>query len=287
MKSPAFQFYPADFLADENVVLMTNRELGCYIKLMCYCWREGSIPSDVSKIARLCGEDGLAMADLWIAISSCFDLAIDDPSRLIHLRLVSELEKQKEHAKERSTSGKKGAEARWGKGSKANSLAIAEPLAEPIANDGSSSSSSTSVKPSTNVEGEPPAKKPKAETGSRLSSDWVLPRDWGLWAVSQGMDEKAVRTTADTFRDHWVGKAGKDARKSDWLATWRNWVRRDLTNRGGRYGNAGNEKPRAGSRSIPDRVKDAIAKQHAERQTESFGATTGTTIEGEFDRLPF
>lgn len=37
MKSPAFQFYAAEFLADENVVLMTNQEVGCYIKLMAYC----------------------------------------------------------------------------------------------------------------------------------------------------------------------------------------------------------------------------------------------------------
>jgi hypothetical protein len=144
MKSPAFQFYPADFLADENVVLMTNRELGCYIKLMCYCWREGSIPSDVNKIARLCGEDGSAMADLWIAISSCFEVAINDPSRLVHPRLVTEQQKQSEHKKERSESGKKGAEARWGKASKGNDSAISSAIEEPIAKDSSSSSSSSS-----------------------------------------------------------------------------------------------------------------------------------------------
>jgi hypothetical protein len=27
------------------------------------------------------------------------------------------------------------------------------------------------------------------------------------------------------FRDHWVGKPGKDGRKLDWIATWRNWMR--------------------------------------------------------------
>lgn len=148
MKSPAFQFYPADFLADENVVLMSNREIGCYIKLMCYCWREGSIPSDVNKIARLCGEDSSAMADLWIAISSCFELAINDPSRMVHPRLTTELQKQSEHKKERSESGKKGAEARWGKGSKVDGSANGSAIKEPMAKNGfsSSSSSSSSVK---------------------------------------------------------------------------------------------------------------------------------------------
>ena len=27
--------------------------------------------------------------------------------------------------------------------------------------------------------------------------------------------------------DYWRGKAGKDGRKADWLATWRNWVRNE------------------------------------------------------------
>ena len=63
MKSPAFQFYAAEFLADENVVLMTNQELGCYMKLMCYCWREGSIPSEIPKIAKCVGR----IAQLWLS----------------------------------------------------------------------------------------------------------------------------------------------------------------------------------------------------------------------------
>ena len=92
-KSPAFQFYPADFLSDENVVLMSNTEVGCYIKLMCYCWREGSIPSDVNKIAKICGEDDSAMAHLWLAISPCFAVAKNSPDRLVHPRLPALLEK--------------------------------------------------------------------------------------------------------------------------------------------------------------------------------------------------
>lgn len=145
---PAFQFYPADFLADENVVLMTNREIGCYIKLMCYCWREGSIPADAQKIARMCGEDGSAMADLWLAIEPCFIEAIAEPGRLVHPRLEQERVKQKDFRKERSESGKKGAKARWGKGKTKNSsakgTAMAKPKAEPMAKDGSSSSSLSS-----------------------------------------------------------------------------------------------------------------------------------------------
>jgi len=142
-KSPAFQFYAAEFLADENVVMMSNQEVGCYIKLMAYCWREGSIPSDISKIGKLCGEDGLAMAQLWLSIGCCFSSA-STSDRLIHKRLETEREKQEKYRFERSESGKKGAKAKWNNELPVDGLAITEPIAQPMANDGSSSSSSSS-----------------------------------------------------------------------------------------------------------------------------------------------
>jgi len=45
-KAPAFQFYAADWLADEAVSVMSLEEEGAYIRALCYCWREGSIPAD-------------------------------------------------------------------------------------------------------------------------------------------------------------------------------------------------------------------------------------------------
>jgi uncharacterized protein YdaU (DUF1376 family) len=69
---PYFQFYPSDFLSDMNVVLMTNEQVGCYIKLLCYQWREGSIPQDDDQIATLLGVDSQALARLKPGFSLCF-----------------------------------------------------------------------------------------------------------------------------------------------------------------------------------------------------------------------
>lgn len=69
----------------------------------------------------------------------------------------------------------------------------------------------------------------KKQRASRLSERWTLPKEWGEWALSQGWSETAVRLEADKFRDFWISKAGKDAVKLDWLATWRNWVRNSKT----------------------------------------------------------
>ena len=69
----------------------------------------------------------------------------------------------------------------------------------------------------------PQAAQPAAR-GSRLSADWVLPDDWAVWAKGERPDLDPLAVSAQ-FRDHWVAKPGKDGRKADWLATWRNWVR--------------------------------------------------------------
>lgn len=60
--------------------------------------------------------------------------------------------------------------------------------------------------------------------GSRLPTDWTLPSDWATWCEEHRPDLDPQQV-ADGFRDFWVGKAGKDGRKADWLATWRNWCR--------------------------------------------------------------
>ncbi|MFJ2456434.1 DUF1376 domain-containing protein [Pseudomonas protegens] len=80
----------------------------------------------------------------------------------------------------------------------------------------------------------------KSKRGSRLPEDWSLPGDWLDWALTKRPEFTAadVQAVADEFADHWRAKSGKDAAKADWLATWRNWVRRQRA-------------PGAGLRSAP------------------------------------
>jgi len=76
-----------------------------------------------------------------------------------------------------------------------------------------------------------PRSPPKAKnptTGTRLDQGWQLPQPWREWAVAYRTDwtEERVEREALVFRDYWHSKAGADARKVDWLATFRNWIRR-------------------------------------------------------------
>lgn len=163
MKSPAFQFYAADYLADESVQLMTLEEEGIYIRLLAYCWREGSIPADTASLSRLCKG---ASAETMAQPLGCFISHKRDASRLVHPRLENERKKQENFRQDRRNAGKKGAANRWkmGNGS-ANGKAMAEPLAEPMAKDGSSSSSSSTASAST--EDTPIA---SAESGAEIAA---------------------------------------------------------------------------------------------------------------------
>ena len=60
--------------------------------------------------------------------------------------------------------------------------------------------------------------------GSRLSADWVLPKDWESWATQERPDLNPQKV-GEQFKDFWIAKAGAQGVKLDWSATWRNWVR--------------------------------------------------------------
>jgi len=65
----------------------------------------------------------------------------------------------------------------------------------------------------------------KQVNGARLPVEWQLTKALGEWAVSQGLSVQQVKDEADKFRDHWIAQPGSKGRKSDWPATWRNWIR--------------------------------------------------------------
>lgn len=58
--------------------------------------------------------------------------------------------------------------------------------------------------------------------GTRLPADFQPNL---VFAVELGFDRSQAMGEFDKFRDYWNAKAGKDATKLDWPATWRNWLR--------------------------------------------------------------
>ncbi len=79
---------------------------------------------------------------------------------------------------------------------------------------------------------------PAPPQGTRLDKDWRLPDDWQAWCREHRPDLDP-QSVAEQFRDFWIAKPGKDGRKADWMATWRNWCR--------------SQKPGVGRRTEDDR----------------------------------
>ncbi|WP_332060794.1 DUF1376 domain-containing protein [Bartonella sp. CB74] len=78
-------------------------------------------------------------------------------------------------------------------------------------------------------------KRSRADQGCRLPDDFEPDYDC---AIQGGLPPERVNLEIAKFRDYWNAKAGKDATKHDWPATWRNWVRRTVENlaKGNNYG---------------------------------------------------
>ena len=126
VKAPAYLWYPKDYLADANTVLMTLQEEGAYRRLLDYCWLEGSIPGDMRAMGRLCkGLTADEMSEVWKAIEPCFRKR---GNRWVHPRLEIEKKKQRANREAKSKAGKLGSEARWGK--EKNGTAIDVPMAK-------------------------------------------------------------------------------------------------------------------------------------------------------------
>lgn len=116
-KSPAFQFYPRDFLADARVAVMSCCEVGAYIRLICYCWLEGSLPTDKTKLAKLAGCTEEEFGTYWDTLKPCFTLN-EDRKSYEHKRLMEERQKQIARREQASEAAK----TRWDKSRKATAM---------------------------------------------------------------------------------------------------------------------------------------------------------------------
>jgi uncharacterized protein YdaU (DUF1376 family) len=207
-----FPLYPDDFEAD--TAHLTLAEDGAYNRLLRLCWRTPgcSLPADRAWIHR-------RMRAHTEADKAVVDTVLDEffalrDGRVSNARLAKEWRIANESHKRRVEAGAKGGKAKALK-------------------DGHSAPSNAEAKPKQpEPEPEPYTEEANASSvgarkrGTRLPADWALPDDWRDWAVSQhGMTAASASFEAEKFRDHWQAKAGRDAAKLDWAATWRNWCR--------------------------------------------------------------
>lgn len=205
-------WYTGDYRRD--TADLTLLEHGIYLLLIAYCWdSRGPVPTDEARAARIVGATS---DDERIAVKGVLNrYFVRHDDGWYNQRLDREIARANAISGARSEAGRTGASKRYGK-RLANAIANAEqlPLSPPPP-------LSPALAPPQRSSNTRPAKH-----GSTLPTDWRLPDDWLAWAIaSTGWDRDHVLRVSLDFRDYWWAKAGKDATKRDWLATWRRWIR--------------------------------------------------------------
>jgi len=66
--------------------------------------------------------------------------------------------------------------------------------------------------------------KKNKQTGSRLPDNWK-PNIDEIEYCKLNRPDLDWKVVSDSFRDYWIAQPGAKGRKTDWFATWRNWVR--------------------------------------------------------------
>ena len=112
-KRPYMPFYGREFYQDENVMLMTLEQEGAFKRLLWNCWQEGSIPSDLAKLAAICKNTPLKIFEkrIWPALKVCFTPTED--GRLINNKIERVRQESQKYRDGQSERGRLGAEKRW------------------------------------------------------------------------------------------------------------------------------------------------------------------------------
>lgn len=196
MKSPAFQFYPGDWL-DYKVLRMSYEAQGVYIRLLCHIWRDTktqySIHNDPDMLARILGLKKTKFSKIFSEIQWPGDpIFLENGDSIVSARLKKEKEKQEDIRQKRRAA----ANARY---SKCN--ANAEQMECP--------SSSTSVRTnisSTSIEGHITKKAPDLPSQEELTEASEKKIREYIDQISENLYRQGIFPEAHKFKNSMLKK---------------------------------------------------------------------------------
>jgi len=211
VKRPSFQFYPSDWLRDTALRSCSPSARGLWIDMICFM-HEGNpyghlkVGNKVILPFNLASMVGATLFEVegWLdELHQAGVYEFAEAGEIYSKRMVrDECLRNK-----RAEGGKLGGNPNLKVNVKVIPMVEKEVKQKPTPSSSSSSSSSNSIK------------------AFRLSTDFEIPVDWKQWARTERSDID-IDMEAECFKDYWSSKGGKEACKTDWYATWRNWVRK-------------------------------------------------------------
>lgn len=201
--TPAFQFYPQDFLG--GVALLTDEEVGIYWKLCSALWNNANeLPMDFEKLARASLTTLDAFDRCWPAIADKFEIA---SNRLSHPRFTKDIALREKRRAAGSLGGyAKASSYQTPSKSNGKGLAKACQMSSKVMKD-----------------------EDRSMKTEERSSKFIPPttKDVADYAVA-----KQLTIDPNAFVDFYESKGWKvgSAKMKDWKACARNWSRRNSSN---------------------------------------------------------
>lgn len=239
MKAPAFQWYAAEYLADERVAQLTLEAEAVYVRLLSYCWREGSIPANPVQCAPLCKYADVKVIKPALAL---FMKSPSQPGRLIHKRLEEERGKQEAFRAKQAENGRNGGRPRKAKPNPDESQTKGLGYSGETQTKAKKSSSSSTSSAITSDDVAPPSEEPsfKADPKPKLVAMALTdPADEQLWSASPLTKPNAFKAICDRLGfleiDYELYRkqalvAAENGNISRTIKQWESWIRNYLNN---------------------------------------------------------
>tara|TARA_R110000796_G_scaffold210188_2_gene326446 strand:+ start:137 stop:958 length:822 start_codon:yes stop_codon:yes gene_type:complete len=210
---PAIPIWTDAYLADTRH--LTTIEHGAYLLLLIIAWRspDCDLPDDDKILARYAG----LTKGQWMRIKPTIMAAWNlENGRWTQKRLQKELA----FVKQKSSSNKRNADARWLK-TKETTNAPAMPSQCQV----DAPTPTPTPTPKSNSDSAPKA---APKRGSRIADDWTLNESNIQHAKEKGYSDAEIRSVGQEFYDYWTAATGRNATARDWNAKWRTWVSNDI-----------------------------------------------------------
>jgi uncharacterized protein YdaU (DUF1376 family) len=203
-----------DYLADTT--RLTTEQHGAYLLLIMDYWRNGPPPDDDVVLSNITRSTASAWKKLRAPMSVFFKV---EGGKWSHGRIDREIEDAEAGKLKAQTKASKAAEVRWSKQALSNAPSNAPSIGQAMLEECPSPSASPSPL-------KQPPKKAESAPATRLPADW-LPDDDAAHFCRAERPELDPMQVGERFRDYWISQPGLKGRKTDWMATWRNWVRNE------------------------------------------------------------
>lgn len=202
-------FYVADYLRD--TMHLTAEEHGAYLLLIMACWTGGgSVRGDLATIAGITKLSKFRVKNFHKTLADFFDISGDIWT---HKRVVIELTKARKLSEIRSETGSLGGRPRR------------NPETKPKPN--AKQNETPSPSPLQSYQDRTPSEDKGSSSGGRpkrISEAWAPSEKDRQFAMDQKFTPTEIEHHAAKFKNYWMAASGRSATKTDWAATWRNWI---------------------------------------------------------------